>query len=66
MFSLPKEKDFREYKDMTVILTTHGALQLHIPAKVKKRFKLKGGEMMTCFANKKTGEILYRLVRDEQ
>jgi len=65
MFAIPDDKDFREYKDMTVIETTHGSLQLHIPAAVKKSLNLKGGEKMTCFANKNSKEILYRLVRDE-
>lgn len=51
--------EFVEFKTMTIIETTHGSLQLHIPAKAVRRADLKKGTMMRCFVNSKTKEIIY-------
>jgi len=51
--------EFIEFKTMKVIETTHGSLQLHIPAKAVRRADIKPGTMMKCFVNPVTKEIRY-------
>ena len=64
MLGIEPEDKLKQYRTMTVIETTHGSMQLHIPAKVVKNLRLKKGQKMECFANAKKRTIEYRLVED--
>ena len=66
MLGVKPEDKFKEYKTMIIQETTHGSLQLHIPAKVKKNLLLKKGQRMECHANAKTKEITYKLVEEKE
>lgn len=66
MLGVEPEDKFREYKQMTIIETTHGSLQLHIPSKVVKNLILRKGQKMLVSANTKTKEIIYKLVEKKE
>lgn len=70
MFDFVKDEHFREMGDFRIIGTTHGSLQLHIPSKAKRALKLEptvsGGQMMRCYMNTATKQILYELIKDDK
>jgi len=59
------KEGFRGYGNVKVIETTHGSLQLHIPAKIRDDLKLNKTMRMHVDANKETNQIVYSLVKDE-
>ena len=64
MLGIEPKDEFRQYRTMTVIETTHGSLQIHIPSKVAKNLLLRKGQRLECYANAKTKTIQYRLVEE--
>ena len=61
------QKDkFTEVKLMTVIETTHGSLNLHIPSTVAKALGFKQGQLLICSQNKATKTIQYQYREEDQ
>ena len=66
MLGVEPKDEFKEFGTLIIQETTHGSLQIHIPAKVKKSLMLKKGQIMSVLANAKTKEITYKLVEEKE
>ena len=62
MLGIQPEDKFKKYKILIIQESTHEALQIAIPSKVRKNLLLKKGQRLECHANTATKEILYKLV----
>lgn len=66
MLGVEPKDEFKEFGTLIIQETTHGSLNIHIPAKVKKNLMLKKGQVVSVLANAKTKEIIYRLMKEKK